>query len=66
LAKKKLSEQQVQLIAETLLPSFIPKNPEETNLNFNFTAEGAHWQVEFIKDSKGWRFIKAKECEEED
>ena len=63
--KKKLSIQQVQLIAENLLPSFIPRNPDENILQFNFTAEGAHWQVEFNRDGKNWKFVNAREAESE-
>jgi hypothetical protein len=64
MSKKKLTIQQVQLIAESLLPSFIPKNIDENVLQFNFTAEGIHWQVEFNRDGKQWKFVNAKECEE--
>lgn len=65
MSKKKLSIQQVQLIAESLLPSFIPKNPEENSLQFHFTAEGSHWQVEFIREAKNWKFKGARECVDE-
>lgn len=59
--KKKLSDQQIQTIAESLLPSFIPKDPAEVELVFHFTAEGSHYRVHFTKDGKTWKFISCQE-----
>jgi len=56
MAKKKLSDQQVQSIAESLLPTFISKDDTETSLTFNFTAEGLHYKVDFKKEGKNWLY----------
>ena len=61
MAKKKLSDQQIKLIAESLLPSFIPKDANESFLTFNFTAEGNHYLVEFKREGKNWLFKKFEE-----
>ncbi|WP_207423377.1 hypothetical protein [Desertivirga brevis] len=65
MAKKKLSDQQIQAIAESLLPSFIPKDSSENQLAFHFTAEGSHYQVAFEKEAKIWKFISCQEQAEE-
>lgn len=55
---------QIQEIANTLLPSFIPKNKEETSLSFHFTLPpDSSYKVFFEKDAKAkWQFIKFEEA----
>ncbi|WP_207534063.1 hypothetical protein [Desertivirga arenae] len=61
MAKKKLSDQQIQAIAESLLPSFIPKDTTDDKLQFHFTAEGSHFKVDFVKDGRNWKFTSSQE-----
>lgn len=50
---------QIQMIADTLLPGFLPKDPEARQLVFHFTIPPAkHYQVRYEKNAKGqWEFI---------
>lgn len=52
------SEEQIKLIADTLLPGFIPKNPEEKELIFHFTLPpNKNYKVWYKKDiKKEWKF----------
>jgi len=56
---------QISAIANTLLPSFIPKDKEETSLTFHFTLPpDSSYKVFFEKDKKGnWQFIKYETAE---
>lgn len=58
-------KEQIQAIANTLLPSFIPKDKTETNLSFHFTLPpDSSYKVFFEKDAKAkWQFIRYEEAE---
>ena len=58
-------EDQIKAIANTLLPSFIPKDSKETNLSFHFTLPpDSSYKVFFEKDAKAkWQFIRYEEVE---
>lgn len=49
---------QIEAIANTLLPSFIPKDDQETTLSFHFTLPpDSSYKVFFEKDkSAKWQF----------
>jgi len=53
------TETQIRLIADTLLPGFIPKDPEEKELTFYFTIPpNKSYKVHYQKKSeKEWIFI---------
>ena len=53
------SEEQIKLIADTLLPGFIPKDPEEKELAFHFTIPpNKSYKVWYDKNTKNeWEFI---------
>lgn len=53
------SKIQIQLIADTLLPSFLPKDPAEKKLSFNFTLPPDDtYLVKYEKSVKAeWEFI---------
>lgn len=55
---------QIQAIANTLLPSFIPKDPAETSLSFHFTLPpDSSYKVFFGKDAKSqWQFLRYEEA----
>jgi len=51
-------KEQIEAIANTLLPSFIPKDEKETVLSFHFTLPPDNsYKVLFEKDAKAkWQF----------
>ena len=55
---------QIEAIANTLLPSFLPKDPEEKSLSFHFTLPpDSSYKVYFEKDAKSkWQFIRFEEA----
>jgi len=56
---------QIEAIANTLLPSFIPKDNKETSLSFHFTLPpDSSYKVFFEKDAKAkWQFISYEEAQ---
>jgi len=50
---------QIEAIANTLLPSFIPKDEKETKLSFHFTLPpDSSYKVSFEKNAKAkWQFV---------
>lgn len=52
-------ESQIKLIADTLLPGFIPKNANEKELSFHFTIPpDKSYKVRYQKNAKNeWVFI---------
>lgn len=56
---------QIQLIADTLLPGFIPKDPEAVQLEFHFTIPpNHHYKVRYEKQAgKGWVFVYSEKAE---
>jgi hypothetical protein len=52
------SDEQIKLIADTLLSGFIPKDPEENELTFHFTIPpNKTYKVRYEKDIKNeWKF----------
>jgi hypothetical protein len=58
------TKEQIQNIAETLLPAFIPKDAAETVLTFHFTLPpNQSFKVFFEKKNATWTFIKYEEDE---
>ncbi|SEA87276.1 hypothetical protein [Pedobacter hartonius] len=55
--------EQIAAIANTLLPSFIPKDQTETTLSFHFTLPpDSSYKVFFEKDAKAkWQFLRYEE-----
>jgi len=55
---------QIEAIANTLLPSFIPKDEKETKLSFHFTLPpDSSYKVFFEKDVKAkWQFTGYEEA----
>jgi hypothetical protein len=51
-------KEQIEAIANTLLPSFIPKDKQETSFFFHFTLPpDASYKVFFEKDGKSnWQY----------
>lgn len=58
-------KEQIEAIANTLLPSFIPKDNQETILSFHFTLPPDNsYKVFFEKDAKAkWQFIRYEQAE---
>lgn len=59
----KHSAAQIESIALTLLPGFIPKDQRETTLSFHFTLPpDSSFKVFFERDNKlTWQFIRYQE-----
>ena len=56
-----MNDKQIKKIAESLLPTFAPKDETETELSFNFTlSSNQTYKVWFEKRNKVWVFIKAE------
>jgi len=57
-------DDQIKAIANTLLPSFIPKDTKETQLSFHFTLPpDSSYKVFFEKDAKAkWQFVRFEEA----
>jgi hypothetical protein len=56
--------EQIEAIANTLLPGFIPKDKNETTLSFHFTLPpDSSYKVFFEKDAKAkWQFLRYEEA----
>ncbi len=49
---------QIQFIADSLMPGFIPKDESQSNLSFAFTADGCNYEVIYQKSkSEKWLFV---------
>ena len=58
------SKEQVQKIANALLPGFIPKDKTANELTFYFTIPpNDNFKVWFEKKGADWQFIKYEEAE---
>lgn len=54
-----LNDKQIKGIADSLLPTFLPKNGAETELSFNFTVPPNHtYKVWYEKQHTVWKFMK--------
>jgi len=52
-----LKDEQVKIIADSLLSDFLPKYTSETELSFNFTVPPNHtYKVWYEKETTGWKF----------
>ena len=59
--KAALNDKQIKEIADSLLPTFAPKDEAETELSFNFTlGSNQTYKVWFEKRNKAWVFIKSE------
>lgn len=59
------TETQIKLIADTLLPGFIPKDPNENTLTFHFTIPpNKSYKVQYEKNvKKEWEFVRFEPVE---
>lgn len=56
------TEEQIKLVANSILPGFIPKSPDEQTLSFHFTLPPKSYKVNYQKDKSGqWVFISYQE-----
>ena len=54
----------LEVIADSILPRFVPDDPNATNLSFEINAEGQKYMVEYGKDKEGyWKFKSATKVE---
>lgn len=58
-------EIQIKIIADTLLPGFIPKDKNETNLTFHFTIPPkSSYKVHYQRSNKDeWVFVSFEAVE---
>ncbi|WP_207425418.1 hypothetical protein [Pedobacter sp. SYSU D00535] len=65
MAAKKLSPDQVKLLAESLKEHFIPKDKNDSLFSFHFTAEGTSYRADCkksnIKGKDVWTVEKVEE-----
>lgn len=59
------TEAQIKSIADTLLPGFLPKSPDQKELTFHFTIPPNHsYKVRYEKDAKDkWVFAGYEQAE---
>lgn len=54
---------QVNYVADTLMPGFIPKDITVKDLSFAFTLDGVNYEVVYQKSNKDeWQFISYKQA----
>jgi hypothetical protein len=54
----KHTTEQIQYVADTIMPGFIPKDVTSRELSFAFTMDGVNYEVVYQKDKQGkWQFI---------
>ena len=54
----KHTTEQIQYVADTIMPGFIPKDGAARELNFAFTMDGVNYEVIYQKDKQGnWLFV---------
>ncbi|PRD46790.1 hypothetical protein C5745_13045 [Sphingobacterium haloxyli] len=59
-----LNDKQIKEIADSLLPTFVPKNDAETELSFNFTVPPNHtFSVSYEKRHTVWVFVKSEKVQ---
>lgn len=59
-----LDDKQIKEIADSLLPTFVPKNDAETELSFNFTVPpNQTYQVRYEKRDGAWTFITSEKIQ---
>ena len=66
MAKRKLSEEQAKLLADNIMPAFIPKNADAESFSFHFTAEGTNYRAEYVREKKDWKQVGVAEVVEGD
>jgi hypothetical protein len=53
----KHSPDQIQYVADTIMPGFIPKDTAATELTFAFTLDSVNYEVVYQKNNSGdWQF----------
>jgi len=59
----KHTPEQIQFIADSLMPGFVPKDESESTLTFAFTADTTNYEVIYKKDSDSkWQFVSYKKA----
>ncbi len=55
------SATKIQIIAESLLDSFIPKDKNATTLSFCFTIPPSEsYEAHFVKNNDKWEFVRSE------
>jgi len=59
----KHTPEQINYVADTLMPGFIPKDKTVVDLSFAFTLDGVNYEVVYQKNTKQkWDFISFKKA----
>jgi hypothetical protein len=59
----KHTPEQIQFIADSLMPGFVPKDQSESTLTFAFTADSSNYEVIYKKNSDAkWQFASYKKA----
>jgi len=54
----KHTPEQIENIADSIMPNFIPKDASLNDLSFAFTVDGMNYKVAYQKNKQGiWRLI---------
>lgn len=60
----KHTQDQINYVADTLMPNFIPKDEAITDLSFAFTLDGVNYEVIYQKNAQGkWLFVSQRKAE---
>ncbi|NQX40441.1 hypothetical protein SAMN05421820_105329 [Pedobacter steynii] len=59
------TEAHIKMVADTLLPGFLPKDPNEKNLVFHFTLPpNENYKVSYLKTAKNeWVFSSSEKVD---
>lgn len=60
----KHTPEQINYVADTLMPNFIPKDETVIDLSFAFTLDGVNYEVTYQKNTQGdWQFMSQRKAE---
>jgi hypothetical protein len=60
----KHTPEQIQYVADTIMPGFIPRDVTASELNFAFTMDGVNYEVVYQKDKQGnWQFSSHRKAD---
>ncbi|WP_256009631.1 hypothetical protein [Desertivirga xinjiangensis] len=63
MARKKYSEEQIKLLADNIMPGFIPKDKNEEAFSFHFTTEGINYKAQYKKTDTQWILQQVEEVD---
>jgi hypothetical protein len=59
----KHTPEQIENIADSIMPNFIPRDASLSDLSFVFTVDGMNYKVAYRKDKQGsWKLISQEQA----